>query len=122
MSKSKFEWPQGKRIAVTITVLLETWSEGNAAPYSVQTTALKAGAKDHSAISWGEYGGNEGLWRIIRTLDRFQTPGTICPNAASARLYPTLSVRPLKAATKSPVMGISRMNFWSIASRSRNAN
>jgi allantoinase len=88
MGKSTFEWPPGKRIAVTITVLLETWSEGKAAPYSVQTTVLKAGAKDCSGISWGEYGGNEGLWRIIRILDRFHAPGTICPNAASARLYP----------------------------------
>jgi peptidoglycan/xylan/chitin deacetylase (PgdA/CDA1 family) len=88
MTKSNFEWPQGKRIAVTITVLLETWSEGKAAPYSIQTTSLKPGFVDHSGIAWGQYGGNEGLWRIIRTLDRFKAPGTICPNAASAALYP----------------------------------
>src|ERR1700749_2711911 len=88
LAKSLFEWPNGKRIAVMITVLLETWSEGKAAPYSIQTTALKPGFVDHSGISWGQYGGNEGLWRIIRTLDRFKAPGTICPNAASAALYP----------------------------------
>src|SRR3984885_3006091 len=88
MSKSDFKWPRGKRIAVMITVLLETWSDGKAAPYSIQTTSLKPGVVDHSGIAWGQYGGNEGLWRIMRILDRFQTPGTICPNAASARLYP----------------------------------
>jgi peptidoglycan/xylan/chitin deacetylase (PgdA/CDA1 family) len=88
MSQSNFEWPRGKRMAVMITVLLETWSEGKAAPYSIQTTSLKPGFVDHSGIAWGQYGGNEGLWRIIRTLDRFNVPGTICPNAASAALYP----------------------------------
>jgi peptidoglycan/xylan/chitin deacetylase (PgdA/CDA1 family) len=87
MSKTNFEWPQGKRIAVAITVLLETWSDGKAAPYSIQTTSLKPGATDNSGISWGQYGGNEGLWRIIRTLDRFNARATICPNSASAKLY-----------------------------------
>jgi len=88
MTKSNFEWPHGKRIAVMITVLLETWSEGKAAPYSIQTTSLKPGAVDYSGIAWGQYGGNEGIWRIMRLLDSFNAPGTICPNAASARLYP----------------------------------
>jgi peptidoglycan/xylan/chitin deacetylase (PgdA/CDA1 family) len=87
MAKSSFAWPNGKRIAVTFTVLLETWSEGKAAPYSIQTTSLKPGAVDHSGIAWGEYGGNEGIWRIMRILDRFGVPGTICPNAQSARRY-----------------------------------
>jgi len=87
MVASSFAWPNGKRIAVTITVLLETWSDGNAAPYSIQTTALKPGVVDHSGIAWGQYGGNEGIWRILRILDRFGVPGTFCPNAQSARLY-----------------------------------
>jgi peptidoglycan/xylan/chitin deacetylase (PgdA/CDA1 family) len=84
---SSFAWPNGKRIAVTVTVLLETWSDGKAAPYSIQTTSLKPGVVDHSGIAWGQYGGNEGIWRIMRILDRFGVPGTFCPNAQSARLY-----------------------------------
>lgn len=84
-----FTWPHNKKIAVTITVLIETWSEGKAAPYSVQTTALKPDLVDHSGIAWGQYGGNEGIWRIMRTLERYGAPGTICPNAQSAKLYAT---------------------------------
>lgn len=84
---SRFSWPNGKRIAVTFTVVLETWSEGKAAPYSIQTTSLKPGFVDHSGIAWGQYGGNEGIWRIMRILDRFSVPGTFCPNAQSAKLY-----------------------------------
>lgn len=86
---ASFTWPHDKKIAVTITVLIETWSEGKAAPYSVQTTALKPGLVDHSGIAWGQYGGNEGIWRIMRTLDRYGAPGTISPNAQSAMLYGT---------------------------------
>lgn len=97
MSNGKFEWPQGKRIAVPITVLLETWSDGKAAPYSVQTTSLKPGAIDHSGISWGQYGGNEGLWRIMRVLDCFNARATICPNTASAQLYPEAIRQAIKA-------------------------
>lgn len=87
MATTSFRWPKGKRIAVTVTVLLETWSDGKAAPYSIQTTALKPGHVDHSGIAWGQYGGNEGIWRIMRILDRFGVPGTFCPNAQSAKLY-----------------------------------
>jgi peptidoglycan/xylan/chitin deacetylase (PgdA/CDA1 family) len=84
---SSFVWPNGKRIAVTVTVLLETWSDGKAAPYSIQTTSLKPGVVDHSGIAWGQYGGNEGIWRIMRILDRFGARGTFCPNSQSAKLY-----------------------------------
>jgi hypothetical protein len=42
---------------------LEAIENANAAPYSIQTTSLKPGVIDHSGIAWGQYGGNEGLWR-----------------------------------------------------------
>jgi peptidoglycan/xylan/chitin deacetylase (PgdA/CDA1 family) len=87
MTPTSFIWPRGKKIAVTVTVLLETWSEGKAAPYSIQTTSLRPGFVDYSGIAWGQYGGNEGIWRIMRILDRYGVPGTICPNAQGAKLY-----------------------------------
>jgi peptidoglycan/xylan/chitin deacetylase (PgdA/CDA1 family) len=88
VNEPPFCWPNGKRIAITIMVLLETWSEGKGPPYSVQTTSLKPGTIDNSSIAWGQYGGNEGIWRILRILDHFKAPGTFCPNARSAELYP----------------------------------
>ena len=39
-------WPNGKRIAVAVTVMYETWAEGKAPNYSVQTTHLKPGTVD----------------------------------------------------------------------------
>jgi peptidoglycan/xylan/chitin deacetylase (PgdA/CDA1 family) len=87
MAKRSFSWPSGKRIAVSVMVLLETWSDGKSAPYSIQTTSLKPGTIDHSGIAWGQYGGNEGIWRIMRILARHGVRGTFCPNARSAELY-----------------------------------
>jgi peptidoglycan/xylan/chitin deacetylase (PgdA/CDA1 family) len=85
---SPFAWPDGKRIAVTVTVMLETWSEGKAPPYGVQATPLKPGTIDHGGIAWGSYGGKVGVWRIIELLTRHRLRGTFCVNAKCAELFP----------------------------------
>jgi peptidoglycan/xylan/chitin deacetylase (PgdA/CDA1 family) len=88
MSKRPFAWPDGKRIAVTMTAMLETWSEGKPPPYGVQATALKPGTIDHGGIAWGSYGGKVGVWRIIELMRRNGMRGTFCVNARCAELYP----------------------------------
>jgi peptidoglycan/xylan/chitin deacetylase (PgdA/CDA1 family) len=81
-------WPNGKRIAVAVAVMYETWSEGKAPAYSVQTTHLKPGAPDLAGHAWSTYGGRVGVWRLIRTFDRLQIPATFFTNARCAELYP----------------------------------
>ena len=54
-------WPGGKRIAVLVSILFETWSDGKGPSYFPRTTPLKAGTIDRGAIQWAQYGGNEGL-------------------------------------------------------------
>jgi len=81
-------WPNGKKIAVSVTVMFETWSEGAAPNYSVQTTHLKSGTVDHASKAWSTYGGRVGVWRIIRMLDRLQIPGTFFTNGRCTEDYP----------------------------------
>jgi peptidoglycan/xylan/chitin deacetylase (PgdA/CDA1 family) len=81
-------WPGGKRIAVLISVLLENWSEGRSPTYFPRTTPLKPGAIDHAGIEWSHYGGREGIWRILRVLDRAKAKATIFANGLSVELYP----------------------------------
>jgi peptidoglycan/xylan/chitin deacetylase (PgdA/CDA1 family) len=88
MKRTTISLPEGKRVAVCITVLLETWSEGNAPSYSVQTTALKPGTVNHAGISWAGYGGREGVWRILRTLERHALPATFFTNARCVEVFP----------------------------------
>ena len=81
-------WPNGKRLAVSITVMFETWSEGNAPTYSVQTSHLKPGTVDYASKAWSTYGGRVGVWRIIKLLDRMAVPGTFSTSALCTREYP----------------------------------
>lgn len=97
MNRTGIPLPAGKRVAVCITVLLETWSEGNAPSYSVQTTPLKPGTVNYAGISWASYGAREGVWRILRTLDRHHAPATFFTSARCVEDYPD-AVRGVVAA------------------------
>jgi peptidoglycan/xylan/chitin deacetylase (PgdA/CDA1 family) len=81
-------WPNGKKVAVSVNVMFETWSEGHAPTYSVQTTHLKSGTVDHAGKAWSTYGGRVGVWRIINMLDRLRIPGTFFTNARCAEEFP----------------------------------
>src|ERR1700748_188898 len=77
-------WPNGKKVAVSITCMFETWPDDSAPSYSVQTTHLKSGTVDHASKAWSTYGGRVGVWRIINMLDRLRIPGTFFTNARGA--------------------------------------
>lgn len=88
MKSQTLLWPDHKRIAILITVMFEVWSEGKAPPYSPMTTALKPGTADLLGISWSQYGGKTGIWRLMRILDEADVNATVCLNAKGAELYP----------------------------------
>ncbi len=81
-------WPYGKRLAVVTGVLLESWSDGKSPTYFTRTTPLKPGAVDHAGMQWARFGGQEGIWRLLRVLERCDVPATIFCNALSAERYP----------------------------------
>jgi peptidoglycan/xylan/chitin deacetylase (PgdA/CDA1 family) len=92
MSETKrttgFAWPNGARIAVVVTCLLENWSEGKGPPFTVQTTALKPGTPDRALMTWGTYGGRVGVWRLLKILNENKVPATFAANAHSLELNP----------------------------------
>jgi allantoinase len=85
---SALTWPNGKKVAVSVTVMFETWADDKAPTYSVQTTHLKSGTVDHAGKAWSTYGGRVGVWRIIHLLDRLGIPGTFFVNARCTEQYP----------------------------------
>lgn len=97
MAREELAWPNGKRIAVAVTVMFETWSEGKAPSYSVQATSLRPGTEDHAGKAWSTYGGRVGVWRILRTLERWGVPATFFTNAACAELYPDATQQIVKS-------------------------
>ena len=98
-------WPGGKRIAVLVSILFETWTDGKGPSYFPRTTPLKPGTVDRGAIQWAQYGGNEGLWRILRTLDRHGVPATIFCSGRAGELYPDVIKQAAKAALASEASG-----------------
>lgn len=88
MQRSSQCWPNHARIAVLVTVMFETWSEGKSPGYSPMTTPLKEGTVDRLGISWAEYGARTGIWRILETLDEFAVRATICLSGKLAELAP----------------------------------
>ena len=81
-------WPNGKKVAVSVTVMFETWPDDSAPNYSVQTTHLKKGTVDHASKAWSTYGGRVGVWRIMRTLERLGIPATFFVNGRCTEQYP----------------------------------
>lgn len=88
MQSAEATWPNGKRIAVSVTVMFEAWPDDSAPSYSVQATSLKKGTVDHAAKAWSTYGGRVGVWRLVRLLDKHGVPGTFFTNARCTELYP----------------------------------
>jgi allantoinase len=85
---TEYKWPHGKRIAVSVTAMLETWSEGKAPPYSVQASPVKQGVIDHAGIAWGSYGGKVGVYRLINLFRENGIRATFGVNGKCAELYP----------------------------------
>ena len=84
-------FPNGKRVAVVVSVLLETWAEGTSPTYFPRTTPLKAGTPDLPGREWSQFGAEEGVWRLLGVLKRTGLRATVFSNALSAELYPDLA-------------------------------
>lgn len=92
------EWPNGKRLAITVGVMLELWTEGKAPQYGPNTSSLKPGTLDHARIDWSHYGAREGVWRLKGILDRHDVPATFWPSGRVLELYPEA----IRAIDRSP--------------------
>jgi peptidoglycan/xylan/chitin deacetylase (PgdA/CDA1 family) len=80
-----------------VTVMFETWPEGRTPPYSPMASPLREGVVDRQGISWAEYGGRTGIWRLGEVLAAQGVKGTIAANARAVERYPE-SIRALHAA------------------------
>lgn len=61
-------WPQGRTLAVSVSVMLEGWTDGAAPGVGPMGNVLKAGVLDLQGRSWAEYGAKEGAWRLLDVL------------------------------------------------------
>ena len=92
------KWPNGARVAVMATVMYEAWPEGKGPPYGPMASALREGTLDLQSVSWANYGGRTGIWRLLRLFKAFDIRATICgmlcgPSRRQARICRSRSRR-----------------------------
>lgn len=61
-------WPEGCTLAVSVSVMVEGWSEGAAPGIGPMGNVLKAGTLDLQGRSWADYGAKAGAWRLLDVL------------------------------------------------------
>ena len=88
MSGKQSAWPNGKKVAVSVKVMFEAWSEGKSPSYSVQAGSVKAGVVDVASQAWATYGGRVGVWRLLRLFNRLGIKVTFCTSGRCAELFP----------------------------------
>jgi hypothetical protein len=61
-------WPADRSIALSVSVMLEGWTDDGAPGISPMGNPLKAGVLDLQGRSWAEYGPKAGAWRLLDVL------------------------------------------------------
>src|ERR1700751_1963000 len=61
-------WPADKPLAISVSVMLEGWSDDSAPGIGPMGNPLKAGVLDLQARSWADYGPRTGSYRPLDLL------------------------------------------------------
>ncbi len=85
---TKMHQKSNAKLTVLATVMLEAWPEGKAPPYGPMASNLRDGTLDLQGISWAEYGGRTGIWRLMRLFDELGVKATVCANAHALEKFP----------------------------------
>jgi peptidoglycan/xylan/chitin deacetylase (PgdA/CDA1 family) len=83
-------WPEGRSLAVSVSVMLEGWSDGAAPGVGPMGNVLKAGVLDLQARSWADYGPNVGAWRLLEILDAAGVTAVFYVSGVLAERHPAL--------------------------------
>ena len=90
-----FSLPNGARVAVSVQLAFEAWSPNVVAGNNIQGTGLSAeaiskGVLDYASLSWQDYGGRTGMWRILRVLDKCGVKASCSVSGLAAERWPKL--------------------------------
>lgn len=83
-------WPDGKPLALSVSVMLEGWTDDSAPGIGPMGNPLKAGVLDLQGRSWAEYGPKVGAWRLLDILDRMDVRSVFYVSGILAERYPDL--------------------------------
>jgi peptidoglycan/xylan/chitin deacetylase (PgdA/CDA1 family) len=88
--RGKLQWPGNARVALIITINLETWdlTKDTDKPYyaggpALLPNMLAGRIPDYPNFSWREYGQRVGVWRIFDMLDELGAKASCTTNAVT---------------------------------------
>lgn len=79
-----------KPLALSVSVMLEGWTDDSAPGIGPMGNPLKAGVLDLQARSWAEYGPKVGAWRLLDILQRLDVRSVFYVSGILAERYPEL--------------------------------
>ncbi len=95
--RKPLKWPNGKRLALLITLNLEYWelTQDHDGPYfpggpSINERLLPARIPDFNNHSWREYGHRVGIWRIYDIFDEAKVPASCTVNGILCERHPQI--------------------------------
>ncbi len=83
-------WPDGKPLALSVSVMLEGWTDDSAPGIGPMGNPLRAGVLDLQARSWAEYGPKVGAWRLLDILHKLDVRSVFYVSGLLAERYPEL--------------------------------
>jgi hypothetical protein len=83
-------WPAGRSLAISVSVMLEGWTDDAAPGIGPMGNPLKAGVLDLQARSWAEYGARVGMWRLLDILAATKVRAVVYVSGIVAERYPEL--------------------------------
>jgi allantoinase len=88
--RTPYQWPGGNRVALILTINLETWDlvKDTDQPYyaggpALLPNTLAGRIPDYPNYSWREYGQRVGIWRMLDLFDDLAVPASCTTNAVT---------------------------------------
>src|SRR3569832_89296 len=105
--RKPLRWPNGKRLALMITLNLEYWelTQDHDGTYfaggpSINERLLPARIPDFNNHSWREYGHRIGIWRLYEIFDEAKVPASCTVNGILCERHPQIKKTAAKRNNK----------------------
>jgi hypothetical protein len=83
-------WPKARQIALSVSVMLEGWTDDSAPGIGPMGNPLKPGVLDLQGQSWATYGPEVGAWRLLDALAAANVKAVFYVSGILAEKYPDL--------------------------------
>lgn len=84
------DWPRDRSLAVSVSIMLEGWTDDAAPGIGPMGNPLKPGVLDLQARSWAEYGPKVGAWRLLDILEAAKVKAVFYTSGILAERHPDL--------------------------------